>query len=200
MPIWSFRLNDHVTLPIPGSAPMMTITIQIFGLAMIAFALFCFYRTMQRTKAGWIRTILVVIILVGASLLFHHRITQMKVLGIASITAAQERAQTGSKQIDSILERIEGQAATVDAIAKQAADAKHISEEVQKKNQQADERLKSIDEALKRGKEAVSELQAYTAFNNIVLAAQNGDRPAFDRLRAWAKDKTYSFEQAAQQA
>jgi len=116
----------------------MTPTIQVFGLAMIAFALFCFYRTLHRTKVSWIRTILVVIILVGAALLFHHRITQMKVLGIASITAAQERAETGSKQIDEILEKIEGQAVAVGAVAKQAAEARHISEEVQKKNEQAD--------------------------------------------------------------
>jgi len=104
----------------------MTPTIQIFGLAMIAFALFCFYRTLHRTKVSWIRTILVVIILVGAALLFHHRITQMKVLGIASITAAQERAETGSKQIDEILEKIEGQAVAVGAVAKQAAEARQF--------------------------------------------------------------------------
>jgi tetratricopeptide (TPR) repeat protein len=37
---------------------MMTTVIQSFGLAMIAFALFCFYKTLHRSKVGWIRTLL----------------------------------------------------------------------------------------------------------------------------------------------
>jgi hypothetical protein len=73
---------------------------------MITYALFCFYKTLHKTKAGWIKTLLVVIILVGAALLFHHRVTEMKVMGIASIRAAEEKASSDAEEIAQIKERV----------------------------------------------------------------------------------------------
>ena len=99
----------------------MTTLIQFFGLAMITFALLCFYKSMHKTKAGFIRTLLVVIILVGAALLFHHRITEMKVTGIATIRAATEQAVTGADEIANLKTLAQKSSAQVFALAVQTS-------------------------------------------------------------------------------
>jgi hypothetical protein len=88
---------------------------------MITFALLCFYKSMHKTKAGFIRTLLVVIILVGAALLFHHRITEMKVTGIATIRAATEQAVTGADEIANLKTLAQKSSAQVFALAVQTS-------------------------------------------------------------------------------
>lgn len=43
-------------------------------------------------------------------------------------------------------------------------------------------------------------MQLYTQFNSTVLAAQNNNRPAYDKLLTWAKDSLFLFQNASAQA
>lgn len=176
--------------------------LQLIGVLLILNSLVVAGWWLSQQKSGMAAcvTLCLIAIFAGIVLIFNERAVEITIDKVGTIKAVAEQAKVDAKTIAEIRERIEGQAATVDAVAKQAADAKRISEDVQKKNEQADEKLKDIDEAVKQGKSAVAELQAYTAFNNTVLAAQNDSRIAFDQVKAWAKDKSYSFAQAAQQA
>lgn len=139
-------------------------------------------------------------VFVGIVLIFNERAVEITIKNVGTIKAVAEQAKVDAQTIADIRQRIEGQSATVDAVAKTAFDAKRISEEVEKKSQEADRRLKEIDDAVKQGNAAVAELQAYTTFNNAVLAAQNDDRKSFDQLKTWAQNKNYPFANAAQQA
>lgn len=176
--------------------------LQLIGLLLIVNSLVIagWWITQQKPGIAACLSLCLIAVFAGIFLIINERATEISIKNVGTIKAATEQVKVDAKEIAGIRERIEGQAATVDAIAKQAADAKRVSEEVQRKNDLADERLKAIDEAVKHGNAAVAQLQAYTAFNNTVLAAQNDDRRAFDQLKAWGEDKGYSFAQAAQQA
>lgn len=93
---------------------------------------------------------------------------------------------------------VKGQA--LDEIRREAADAKRLAEELSRKNEVAEKKLKELDSAVKNSSSVVEELQAYTKFNSTVLAAQSDNRPAFDQLVKWAKDKSRPFSVAAEQA
>jgi hypothetical protein len=175
--------------------------LQLIGVLIIvnSLAIAGWWLSQQKPGMTWCVSLCLIAIFAGIVLIFNERAVEITIEKVGTIKAVAEQAKVDAKTISDIRERIEGQAATVDAVAKQAADAKRISEEVQKKNQQADEKLKTIDEALKRGNEAIAELQSYTTFNNTVLAAQNDDRRAFDQLNAWAEDKNYPFMTEAKQ-
>ena len=175
--------------------------LQLIGVLLIVNSLVVagWWLSQQKSGMGWCVTLCLITIFAGIFLILNERAVEITIKNVGTIKAVADQAKVDAKTIAEIRERIEGQAATVDAVAKQAADAKRISEEVQKKNQQADEKLKAIDEAVKHGNEAVAELQAYTTFNKTILAAQNDDRPAFDQLGAWAEDKKYPFTAEAEQ-
>ncbi len=175
--------------------------LQFIGLLLILNSLVVavWWLSQQKPGMAWCVSLCLIAIFAGIVLIFNERAVEITIEKVGTIKAVAEQAKVDAKTIAEIRERIEGQAATVDAVAKQAADAKRISEEVQKKNQQADEKLKAIDEAVKHGNEAVADLQAYTTFNKTILAAQNDDRHAFDQLKAWAEDKKYPFANEAKQ-
>lgn len=175
--------------------------LQLIGVLLIvnSLAIAGWWLSQQKPGMTWCVSLCLIAIFAGIVLIFNERAVEITIEKVGTIKAVAEQARVDAKTITDIKDRIEGQAATVDAVAKQASEAKRISEEVQKKNQQADEKLKAIDEALKRGDKAVAELQAYTTFNKTILAAQNDDRKAFDQLWALAEEKNYPFAAEAKQ-
>ena len=176
--------------------------LQLIGLLIILNSLVVAGWWLMQQKPGMAACISLCLIgvFVGIVLIFNERAVEITIKNVGTIKAVAEQAKVDAQTISDIKQRIEGQAATVDAVAKTAYDAKRVAEDVESKSQEADKKLKNIDDAVKQGRAAVAELQAYTAFNNAVIAAQNDDRKSFDQLKTWAQDKNYPFSKAAQQA
>lgn len=105
-----------------------------------------------------------------------------------------------AKAIADLKARVENQSATVGLVAQEASTAKALSEEVADKNQQAETKLAAIDKTLTQASSTLKKLESVTEFTITVVAAQNDDRKAFDKLREWADDDTHPFRDRAAQA
>jgi len=176
--------------------------LQLLGVVLIVCSLgFTAYRIAKQKPDKTAMVFLCGIsVLTGMFLTLNERATEITIEKVGSIKAAAQQATVDAKQIAEIKERIVAQGATVDLAAKQAAESKRLMEEINQKNQLADEKLKQLDAAVKTGSEAVSELKRFSELNSTILAAQNDDRSAFDQLRKWAEDKACPLSRSAAQA
>lgn len=154
----------------------------------------------EHPHKGWAFSLCLVALFVGAFLVLQERVTELTIKGIGTIKSAAEQASTDANAISDLKARVEAQSATVDLIAKDAADAKQLVDDLSEKNSKAEEKLSQIDKSISDGNLAVKELQLYTQFNTTVLAAQNDDRRAYDQLWTWSEDSSFSFQRAAAQA
>lgn len=136
----------------------------------------------------------------GAILLMASRITELSVKGVGSIKVAADKAASDAEAIAQLRTRIEAQSATVDLVAASANEAKRLAEETAAKNAEAARSLAETDDALARATAGIAELEAVTEFTQIVVAAQNDDRRAFDRLHSLAQDARSPFRARALQA
>ena len=136
----------------------------------------------------------------GLVLLLSDRITELTMKGIGTIKAAANQATADANVVAELKTRVESQSATVDLVAKEAADAKQLVNALSEKNSKAEEKLSELDKSINHGNLAVKELQLYTQFHSTVLAAQNDNRQAYDRLLAWSKDSSFQFQKASAQA
>lgn len=144
--------------------------------------------------------LVVVAVVSGLALVISDRIVELGIPGGGTIKAAVKQAVADQGEIAAIKERIEGQASTIDAVAKSAADAKELVDDLDKKTALADSKLDSLDQAIKSGSEAVETLKAQAEYSATVLAAQSNDRKAYDTLWNWSEDPAYAFRKEAAQA
>lgn len=136
----------------------------------------------------------------GLVLILHERITELTVEGVGTIKTAVQQVTSDAQTVAELKERVENQSATVDLVAKEASKAKSLSEEVADKNKRAEDKLETLDKAINMANTTLEELEAVTEFTMTVVAAQNDDRKAFDKLKVWSDDKSYRFSGRAQQA
>lgn len=136
----------------------------------------------------------------GLALVLQDRLVEVTVKGVGTIKTAAEQVALDAKEVAAMRERITAQSATVDLVAKEAADAKRLVDEISGKNEQAEEKLAALDKSIREGSAAVEELKAYTEFNSTVVAAQTDNRRAYDQMWRWSEDPTYRFQRAASQA
>ncbi len=148
----------------------------------------------------WAFTLCLAAMFGGAFLVKQETVTELTVKGIGTMKSVVEQASADANTISDLKTRVEGQSATVDLIAKEAADAKLLVNDLADKNSRAEKKLSQLDKSISDGDLAVKELQLYTQFNTTVLAAQNNDRRAYDRLWIWAEDSSFRFQRAAGQA
>ena len=107
--------------------------------------------------------------------------------GVDARSAPQlPRPRPDAAAVSQVRERIEAQNATIGAVAKQEGEAKKITEELSAKSEDADKKLKAMDDA-----------QQTATFAVVVQAALNDDRPSFDKLWALAEDKKSPFQARA---
>jgi hypothetical protein len=149
---------------------------------------------------NWMFAVCLLALFSGAFLIVQDRATEITVKGIGTIKAAAEQASIDAQVVRDLRERIEAQSATVDLVAQQATSAKQLGEELSQKAQVADKKLAKLDTALATAQSRVGELQEVTEFTKTVLAAQNDDRKAFDRLGTWAGDPKFRFRSEAEAA
>ncbi len=138
-------------------------------------------------------------VLAGIAFLICDRITEFSLKGIGTIKAAANQATADANVVAELKTRVEGQSATVDLVAKEAAEAKQLVTDLSLKNSKAEEKLSQLDKAINDGNLAVKELQIYILFNRVVLAAKNDSRQAYDQLWAWHADSSYPLQKDATQ-
>ena len=148
----------------------------------------------------WAFTLCLTAVFVGAFLVLQERVTELTVKGIGTIKSAAVQASADANAISSLKSRVEAQSATVNLIAKEAADAKQLVNDLSEKNSKAEEKLSQLNKSISDGNLAVKELQLYTQFNTTVLAAQNDNRRDYDQLWAWSGDSSFPFQKVAAQA
>ncbi len=136
----------------------------------------------------------------GIVLIFQDRITELTVKGVGTIKAATLQVESDAKIVSELKQRVENQSATVDLVAKDASEAKKISEEVVEKNKLAEEKLDTLNKAIAKVNDALANIDAETEFIKTVIAAQNDDRIAFDKLKGWSEEKNNRFSSRASQA
>lgn len=149
---------------------------------------------------GSILTLCFLGVFAGIAILINERITEFSVKGIGTIKAAAKQVSADANEVAKLKKRVEDQSATVNLVAKEAADAKQLVEALSEKNEKAEEKLAQLDKSIHDGNLAVNELKLYTYFNSIVLAAQNDNRKAYDQLWGWSKDSSFPFQKSATQA
>lgn len=176
--------------------------LKFIGLAIILNSLlFAFgFALFSNLHKGIIIFLCLISVFVGAFLFLNDRITEISINKIGTIKAAAEQATIDAKEITKIKGRIEAQSATVDLVAKQAAESKVLYEDLAQKNKEAGTKLNNIEEVLAGATKTSRDLQLLTGFTMTVIAAQNDDRKSFDQLNVWAKDKNYPLSSYANNA
>lgn len=89
--------------------------------------------------------------------------------------------------------------ARIDEIANALID-KQISDKISPQINSAQEKLEKIQKDFKITEDNIRELNAVSEFTMMVIAAQNDDRKAFDKLKSWANDPKFPRSSEAQQA
>jgi len=77
---------------------------------------------------------------------------------------------------------------------------KYMTQTIDPKLKDAEQRLKAVDSELNEAKKVIANLKASEEYITTVIAAQNDDRLAFDRLKTWANDPKFSRRSDALQA
>lgn len=69
-----------------------------------------------------------------------------------------------------------------------------------KKTAEAEEKLSDIQQSVVKASSSLSELETMSEFMMAVLAAENDDRKAFDKLEKWSNDESHRFRAEAKRA
>lgn len=149
------------------------------------------------------KTVIVVCLIAvfaGIVLTFQDRITELTIKGVGSLKAATKEAESKLEEIEAIRKRVEAQGATIDLVAKDASEARSLTEEIKLRSEQVEKKMTEVDGALARAEEKATELASILEFTNTVVAAQNDDRTAFDKLKGWAETPSFPYKEAALQA
>src|SRR5437868_3594295 len=102
--------------------------LQLIGVLIMINTLTCAGWAMSHDKPLGATGISLVIIgiVAGLALTFHERAIEITFGKVASLKAAAQQATNDANEISAIRQRVEAQAATLDLVAKEAADAKRL--------------------------------------------------------------------------
>ena len=174
---------------------------KLIGILLIlnSIAASSYWITAHGSNKGAVIGLCTLAVFAGLALILYDRITELSVKGVGTIKTAVEQASADANAISKLKKRVEGQSATVDLVAKEAADAKQLVNALSEKNSKAEEKLSQLDKSINDGNLAVKELQIYTLFNRVVLAAKNDSRRAYEQLLTWHADSSYPLQKDATQ-
>lgn len=121
---------------------------EIIGLAIIVLALgigcWRFYKGRKLPATGM--GLLVLACFIGVALVLNKRVSELSFGKLATLKATVTQAQSDAEQIAAIRQRIEAQAATMDLVAKESADAKRLLADLKKENAVAEEKLRMLEQ------------------------------------------------------
>ncbi len=127
--------------------------------------------------------------LVGLALVFNERAIELSFGKFGKIKAAAQQAETDAKEIADIRKRVEAQAATMDLVAKESAEAKKLLSDLTEQNKVAGEKLKELGE---RTSEVVRLPDGRTKFGNIITGKPSALQDKLDAGLAAYRQKNYS--------
>jgi BMFP domain-containing protein YqiC len=131
----------------PGDASPMNF-LQLIGILVIVNSLiWALWRHSQEGGLGVGGGALLAFALVaGLALIFYKREVEVSFTNEgASIKAAAEQATADAAEIAAIRKRVEAQAATLDLVAKESADAKQLVDNLRQESERADKKLKMLE-------------------------------------------------------
>jgi hypothetical protein len=102
--------------------------------------------TTQGSHTGAILLLSFLAVFAGLALVLQDRITELTVKGVGTIKAAAERARSDADGIEDIRKRVETQAATMDLVAKESAEAKTLLNNLSEQNKIAEDKLVALTE------------------------------------------------------
>lgn len=102
--------------------------------------------TTHGTHKGTVVSLCFLAVFAGLALTLSERITELSMKGVGTIKAAAESAQTDAEEIAAIRKRVEAQAATMDLVAKESAEAKQLLAGLTEQNKIADEKIAVLAE------------------------------------------------------
>jgi len=163
---------------------------------LVGLGFLVYWATIKRASKYWPAriTVLLFCAFVGLILLLPDRALKYSSRLLGTIEVSAKQAAADAQTISDLKERVEAQSATIDLVAKSAAEAKGITEQLETKNRVAKEHLSRIQETMNSAESAVKALQAFTSFHSLILAAQNDDRDAFDQLCTLTGQESFPFE------
>jgi hypothetical protein len=192
----------------PSSTSSSMHFLQLIGILVIANALiWAAWRNSQPDGLGAAGgVVLAFALVVGLALIFYKRQVEVSFSKEgASIKAAAEQATTDAAEIATIRQRVEAQAATLDLVAKDSAEAKKLVDSLRKENERADEKLKMLEEKTSQivrlpdgrvktgGTVSGDPTVLFKHFNEMQAAAKE---QKLDVARARAKDAVRVYEES----
>jgi BMFP domain-containing protein YqiC len=121
---------------------------EVIGLLMIVLALsigcWRFYKGKKLPASGL--ALLVLACFIGVALVLNKRVSELSFGKLATLKATVTQAQSDAEQIAAIRQRVEAQAATMDLVAKESADAKRLLTDLRKENATADVKLRLLED------------------------------------------------------
>lgn len=94
-------------------------------------------------------TVSILACLVGLALVFNERAIELSFGQFGTIKTAALQAETDAKEISEIRKRVEMQAATMDLVARESAEAKELLNNLKEQNKIAEEKIEAINELAK---------------------------------------------------
>lgn len=152
------------------------------------------------TASKLLITVCLIAVFAGLALTFQDRITELTIKGVGTIRAATTQAEAKLEEIETIRKRVESQSATIDLVAKDAKEARQLTEEIKTKSEEVEKKVQAMDTAVETAKVKNKELSEVLEFTQTIVAAQTDDRKAFDKLKEWSESKSFPFATAAGQA
>ena len=137
--------------------------------------------TRGRRKAAWKPAVAFASmgVLAGIVMILQERATEISIAGVGKIKAAAAQATKDASEVAELRSRIERH-------------SRELEESVAKVGQ--------LEAALETAMRLTKELEARSAFEATVMAAEHDDRPSFDELARIAADKTSPLANAAEAA
>jgi hypothetical protein len=169
------------------------------GSVLIIVALGVAFRwtTTKRPYKYWAFSMCIAAIFAGAFLILQDRVTEITLKDIGTIKSVAEKATSDANAIAELRKRMEAQSATVDLVAQKSTKASNLAVELEERSVAAECKLAEMDAALRMARQKVGDLDEIVNFTKTVIAANNDDRKAFDKLKLWAKDPSFPFRKEA---
>lgn len=117
---------------------------------------------------------------------FRSQVTQQSA-GLKSLIA----------DVNTLRDGVQSQRAALDRIDADVAETKKRMANIAGNSTAAEEKLAMIEKTVEQTGQTLAQLQMSATFSNTVLAAQNDDRQAYDRLWILADDPSFPLREAA---
>ena len=151
-------------------------------------------RILRKKLLAWVLICFAILAgLTGASLLGIMKRTEKKMEALVA-------KQFEEPRIQAVVSEVAAEMASTLMTEQIMPEVARFKTEVAKKNEIAEEKLKILDNSIAKASVTLDELESVTEYTKTVIAAQNDDRKALDKLKKWSEDKNDPFSSKAAQA